>query len=218
MICRHALRFWTLWLGMNLACGRLSEVDETQGDKGAIQTREVDAASDLPPPPAPEGPAAVPLAHPLDGIYVGPSEAYVRVQGGIVREMRLLYSGNVGFMFVGARFMQDGTFPVANNNFIVSNNTLAVRGTFVRAGHIDGVWQEARFRGTWSADRVSGPLGHPIPPDGVGPWTFDAGPPPPLPVPATPTPTPVDPPRDAARPVDVIPPRPTRDAAVDRRG
>lgn len=162
----------------------------------------------------PEGPPALPFAHPLDGIYVGPSEAYVLVRLGIVREMRLFYTGNAGLMFVTGRFTQDGSIPITENHFVLSNNALAARGTFVRAGVIEGVWQEARFRGTWSATRVSGPTGQPIPAEGVGPWDFDAGVPPALPVPTTPTP-PTPPPRDAGRPPDMAP---GRDAAVVRRG
>jgi hypothetical protein len=140
-------------------------------------------------------------ASPYDGIYVGPSEAYVRVQFGIVRELRLYYTGNDGLMFIGARVGQEGEFSIVNGSFVVTTTAAMIRGTFTRKGRIDGTWQEGRFRGTWSADRISGE-----PPEPDGGWPDVAR----LPPDSAPPPRPVDPPRDAA------PPR--RDAPVDRRG
>ena len=135
-------------------------------------------------------------------IYLGPSEAVVVIDSGVVVAFRLMYVGNTGLMFTGGRIGQDGHWPVTAGTFMLAAAGISVRGMFVSPQHLEGTWVEGKFRGTWSAERIKGDAAVP-----------DFGYTTPLPpVPTMPDPNiPTTPPRDAA-----APDRP-RDAAPDVR-
>jgi hypothetical protein len=118
-----------------------------------------------------------------------------------------MYVGNTGLMFTGGRIGQDGHWPLLDGTFMLAAAGISVRGTFVRPDRIEGIWMEGKFRGTWSAERISG--------DAAVPDFASTTPLPPIPTGPDPS-IPTGPPRDAApdRPRDAAPD--VRDAA--RRG
>lgn len=122
---------------------------------GAVETRAPASHAEAPDAGMAAGPDRPALASPYDGVYVGPSEAYVWVLEGAVREIQLLYAGNAGFTFAGARVRYVGNWPVRNGSFTVETNAVLLRGSFVRPGRIDGTWQDGQVRGTWNASRVA---------------------------------------------------------------
>jgi hypothetical protein len=96
----------------------------------------------------------VPL-HELDGIYMGPDEAYVVVQRGYLRELELFYAGNAQLNFTAATLRYGGMREILSEMFMVDQMGIVIRGTFTRPGRIDGTWEDGKLRGTWYANRVT---------------------------------------------------------------
>lgn len=93
--------------------------------------------------------------HQLDGIYIGPDEAYVVVQRGYLRELELFYAGNAQLNFTAATIRYGGMREILSEMFMVDQMGIIIRGTFTRPGRIDGTWEDGRLRGTWYANRVA---------------------------------------------------------------
>jgi hypothetical protein len=172
------------WLGLWLAfgCARSGRAPADQGVPDVVDATAMTMTA-----PVPDAATVVAMydARPvsascakaaIDGTYVGPSEAYVLVQCGEVRALKLLYTGNKGFTFAGQRVDVTGEWPVVTDSFTVKTNLPTIQGKFSRVGHIDGMWMENALGGTWYANRSDGDGGVTDAPVDV-PARLDARPP-----------------------------------------